>query len=145
MKKKGTSHSVKIFVGTLSALLLAFTATAQLVEFPITSQASASSKQSRTARTNTTPLNLPFWDDFSLADSVKADLWQYGRSVFLNNGLGINPPSRNVVTFDGVDSLGKPYNVNDVLAKGLADKLVSQPIRMDLVDPGLYNTVFFSF
>ena len=46
MKKKGTSHSVKIFVGTLSALLLAFTTTAQLVEFPIASQGSAIPKQS---------------------------------------------------------------------------------------------------
>ncbi len=51
----------------------------------------------------------------------------------------------NVVSFDGVDSLGKPYDVNDVLAKGFADKLTSQPIRMDLVSPGIRNTVYISF
>jgi len=59
--------------------------------------------------------------------------------------MGIDPPSLGVVTFDGLDSVGRPYNVNDVLAKGFADNLTSQPLRMDLVDPSLRTTVFLSF
>ncbi len=92
-------------------------------------------KKSTSARTqDIAPLTLPFWDDFSgvrhgYADSTK---WEFGNSVWVNDGMGINPPSLNVATFDGLDSLGKPYNVNDILAKGFADKIVSAPIRMDL-------------
>ena len=103
----------------------------------------------RSARTQASgPLNLPFWDDFSYSDTLsypREDQWLYGRSVLLNNGLGVHQPSKNVVTFDGVDSLGKPYNINDALAKGLADKLVSLPIRMDQVDAALRSTVYISF
>jgi hypothetical protein len=93
------------------------------------------------------PKKLPFWDDFSFVNSPmpQDSLWQFGQYVWVNNGLGINPPSLGVVTFDGLDSLGKPYNVNDVLAKGYADKLTSQPIQMNLVDPTLRSTVYISF
>ncbi|HEY5825668.1 MAG TPA: T9SS type A sorting domain-containing protein [Cyclobacteriaceae bacterium] len=95
----------------------------------------------------TTPKKLPFWDDFSFTKGFRpADsLWQFGQSVWLNNGIGINPPSLGVVTFDGLDSLGKPYNINDVLAKGFADRLVSQPVQLDLVDPAQRATVYISF
>lgn len=63
--------------------------------------------------------------------------------------MGINAPSLNVATFDGLDSLGKPYNVNDILAKGFADKLVSAPIQLDLVSAseraGVAITFFYQF
>lgn len=63
--------------------------------------------------------------------------------------MGINAPSLNVATFDGLDSLGKPYNVNDILAKGFADKLVSAPIQLDLVSTseraGVAITFFYQF
>ena len=140
---------MKIIICYLLTLFLSATTFAQLVESPIASQASAPGKASTLSRVqDITPLTLPFWDDFSYTDSLtypKESLWQFGKSVFLNNGLGIKQPSKNVVTFDGVDSLGKPYNVNDALAKGLADKLVSLPIRMNLVDPALRGTVYLSF
>lgn len=99
------------------------------------------------ARTKATELRLPFWDDFSFtATAVPTDsLWQFSRSIWVNNGMGVNPPSLQVATFDGLDSLGKPYNVNDVLAKGFADKLTSQPIRLDLVEPGARASVYLSF
>lgn len=109
-------------------------------------------KSTRTARTQDgPPLTLPFWDDFSSIRSgyVNPLLWQFGTSVWVNDGMGINAPSMNVATFDGLDSLGKPYNVNDVLAKGFADKLVSQPIQLDLVSAserlGVALTFFYEF
>lgn len=89
---------------------------------------------------------LPFFDDFAASDTTLRDtLWLYGGSVNLNSGTGIRPPSKNVVSFDGADSLGKPYNINDVLAKGFADRLTSQPIRMDLIAAGDRPSVYFSF
>ncbi len=150
MKMKATLSKVKTF-GCCSFILILFThATAQLVEIPI--GASTGRTQSSLAVTNRTQalntVKLPFWDDFSYSDvltSPNPDLWQYGQSVLLNNGIGINPPSKNVVTFDGTDSLGHPYNVNDATAKGIADKLVSAPIRLDLVPISLRNTVYLSF
>ncbi len=149
MKLNGTSASVKI-IGCLSVILGFSSASfAQLVEVPIAPHPPSSSKYYFSARTqNVTPLNLPFWDDFSYTDTFtfpQERLWQFGKSVFLNNSLGVKPPTKNFVTFDGVDSIGKPYNVNDILAKGLADKLVSQPIRMDLVDAALRSSVYLSF
>ena len=143
-----TSGRVKIILGSFITLFIYSTASAQLAEFPIAGKWLTQGKSAQSSRSQATPLTLPFWDDFSYADSLtypKESLWQYGKSVFLNNGLGIKPPTKNIVTFDGVDSLGKPYNVNDVLAKGLADKLVSQPIQMNLVDPALRGTVYLSF
>ena len=138
---------MKVFNCILLSFYFFNTTNAQLVEIPIAHELPPH-RQYISSRVQSTPLNLPFWDDFSYSDSLsypQESLWLYGKSVYLNNGLGILPPSKNVVSFDGVDSLGKPYNINDVLAKGFADKLVSQPIRMDLVDPALHNTVFLSF
>lgn len=149
MKMEGTFVNVKILAGVITASLSVSVAAAQLVEMPIGHHDPPRVKHLVTTRIqDTNPVNLPFWDDFSYTDVLaypQESLWQFGKSVFLNNGTAIKPPTKNVVTFDGVDSLGKPYNVNDVLAKGLADKLVSQPIRMDLVDPALRSSVFLSF
>ena len=141
----GTTRNLRI--ATSLCFLISTLAHAQLVEFPISTSSQATFKSNLQARTQSaTPVFLPFWDDFSSSDSLlKQNLWLFGNSVFLNNGIGIRPPSRNVVTFDGVDSLGKPYNINDLLAKGFADKLESQPIRMDVLAPALRNTVYLSF
>lgn len=118
----------------------------QLVVVPVQKEFSASKNyQARTQ--DITPLTLPFWDDFSTIRNGVADpaVWQYGQSVWINDGMSIHPPSLNVATFDGLDSLGRPYNVNDVLAKGYADKLISAPIRMDQVDPSLQNNIALTF
>jgi hypothetical protein len=118
----------------------------QFVVVPIQKEFPAS--KNYLARTqDITPVTLPFWDDFSTIRNGYADptLWQYGQSVWVNEGMGINPPSLNVATFDGLDSLGKPYNVNDILAKGYADKLISAPIRMDLVDPAQQASIAMTF
>src|ERR1700690_3310835 len=58
-------------------------------------------------------LPLPFWDDFSVSNSPYYPdnrRWQNGESVSLNDGIAINSPSLGVVSFDGLDSLGKPYD-----------------------------------
>ncbi|MFM8739747.1 MAG: T9SS type A sorting domain-containing protein [Cytophagales bacterium] len=100
-----------------------------------------------------TPMLLPFWDDFSLNkfDGLRNTaypndtLWEYSQQVWVNDHMGINPPSIYVATFDGYDSLGKPYAKNDILAKGFADRLTSRPLRMDLVAQASRNIVFINF
>jgi len=130
--------------------LFTYTGICQLIVVPIPKE--QTEKKSSSARTqDITPITLPFWDDFSSIRNGYADpaKWEFGNSVWINEGMGINPPSLNVATFDGIDSLGKPYSVNDVLAKGFADKLVSAPIRMDLPTTserlGISLTFFYQF
>ena len=127
-------------------VILTTSANGQLVLTPILKEPTKSkSAQARTQ--DITPLSLPFWDDFATIKNGVADatLWQHANSVWINSGLGINPPSLNVATFDGLDSLGKPYNVNDVLAKGFADKMVSAPLRLDEVAVANRNNVAITF
>ncbi len=135
--------SIIILLGSIT------TSFSQLVVVPIEKVPSKKEVRSRSARTqDLTPMSLPFWDDFSFSNSPvypHDTLWQYGKSVSLNFGKGIRPPSLGVVTFDGLDSLGKPYNVNNALAKGYADKLISRPISLDLVPAGERTTVYLSF
>ena len=90
---------------------------------------------------------LPFWEDFSDTKTTYAntDRWLYGRSIRVNDGMAINPPSIGVATFDGIDSVGRPYNATDILAKGYADKLVSQSLDLTVVDPGERNSVYLSY
>jgi hypothetical protein len=51
-------------------------------------------------------MKLPFWDDFSFNATSAANifypndtLWENSRRVWVNNSMGINPPSINVATF----------------------------------------------
>ena len=137
-------RSVILFAAIL--LLTTHSGFCQFIVVPIQKEATEKKKDSYRTK-SIDPVILPFWDDFSsVRDGYpKTDLWEFGKSVWVNEGMGINPPSLNVATFDGLDSLGKPYNVNDVLAKGFADKLVSAPIRMDLVSASDRTRIFISF
>lgn len=123
---------------------------AQLKQIPIRNQNTIQKKQTATriqGVQSLSAMNLPFWDDFSNSkkDYPSDSLWQFGHSIWVNDGMAINPPTLKVATFDGLDSLRLPYNVNTPLSKGIADKLVSRPIRMDLVNPSQKSSVFISF
>ena len=139
-------------------LLFSQTAFAQIELAPIwrTPPANISFKKDLpNARTSAalTPMLLPFWDDFSLnkfdgqrnTAYPNDTLWEYSQRVWVNDHMGINPPSIYVATFDGYDSIGKPYAKNDILAKGFADRLTSRPLRMDLVSPANRPNVFINF
>lgn len=127
-------------------ILLSTQAFGQLVQVPIHRAGDIQNNQKRSATLE--PMKLPFWDDFSFAESggyAKDTLWENGRSARISNGLSINPPSIYSATFDGIDSVGSPYNLTDILARGRADKMTSRKIRMDLVALQERSTVFFSF
>jgi hypothetical protein len=92
-------------------------------------------------------VKLPFWEDFSTTKNTYPDtnVWLYGNSVRVNNGMAIDPPSLKVATFDGVDSVGSPYNVTDILAKGYADKLISGVFDLTTVAVGDRGNVWMSY
>jgi hypothetical protein len=87
---------------------------------------------------------LPFWDDFSTSANTDT-LWDSYSTVWINADIGINPPTVRVASFDGLNDQGLPYSLNDPLAFGFTDSLVSRKIKMTAVPLALRNTVFFSF
>jgi hypothetical protein len=118
---------------------------------------SANAKTINNARTNADPIQLPFFDDFSvtpLIDGVNAtggvpleSHWEVSsRSAYVNPGNGINPPSINVATLDGLNRLGERYSEQQ-LNNGFADTLVSQPIDLGILSVPLpdRDSVYLSF
>jgi hypothetical protein len=144
---------VKRIVPLFILMALASGTIAQLQEYsiPIGGKDSSNNKSTKiNSRTKAlSSIALPLWDDFSYASESLFQpydtIWETGKSVWVNNGRGINSPSIGVATFDGIDSVGKPYSVNDVLAKGIGDRLVSRPLRTDLVDVANRASVYLSF
>jgi hypothetical protein len=144
------------FLAVVLVLSSAFTAEAQLrlQQLPRTS---GSSKKNTTVRTQADPIQLPFFDDFSLTPTIEGTNttggiplethWEASsNSVYVNPGNGVNPPSINVATLDGLNRLGVRYSEQQ-LNNGFADTLVSQPIDLSILQVSLpyRDSVFFSF
>lgn len=66
------------------------------------------------------------------------------RNVYWNDTYPLNPPSIGVVTFDGIDSTGYPYNFNIATSHGKADVLNSVPFDLSLFTPD-NDSIYFSF
>nr|WP_293840030.1 T9SS type A sorting domain-containing protein [uncultured Arsenicibacter sp.] len=96
------------------------------------------------AQTSGQVVQLPFFDDFSTVVNNRPDpkLWQ-SSSVYINNTMGINHPSVNVATFDGLAPNGLPYTLTDRFAAGSNDTLQSQPINLGGLAPA--DSVYLSF
>jgi hypothetical protein len=144
------------FLLSVLLLLIVHLASAQLQRFPVKRSSSvlSSAKPNKAGRTKqVTPLALPFWDDFSKPYKVyypDTSLWEAGFSIWVSDGMAINPPTLNVATFDGLDSAGVAYNPNDILANGFRDSLVSRKINLSEtgakpVAVSARASVFFSF
>jgi len=141
---------------TIFSLGFVSTAVAQLLRFPAprNNPSPTSKSKAEVARKQDVTISLPFWDDFSFTvvnDSTNTDSnapitsrWSKGRKVWINDGLGINAPTINVASFDGLDSLGLPYS-DLILKNGFRDTLQSQFINLDEVSAPLRNSVFLSF
>ncbi len=77
------------------------------------------------------PLSLPFFDDFSYDGPYPdAQLWLEDQ-VFINKTLAQNPPSVGIATFDGLDAGGRPYE----LISGPGDHLTSNHIDLSGLSP----------
>lgn len=82
----------------------------------------------------------PFFDDFSsgtlLPDSLR---WFYPSTYadvpVLTRNAAVNPPTRGVATFDGLNRAGRPYDVGNVSA-GINDRLYSHYIDLSPFSAG---------
>lgn len=140
-------RSIPLILGLLVTVQLAC---AQLVVTPVLKKNPPKQTTLRAGRTAgiSTSMPLPFWDDFSFSNSPyypHDTLWQDGTSVSLSTGSGINPPSVGTATFDGTDSIGRPYNASNLYAKGWADRLISRPIDLSNVASDQLDSIYLSF
>lgn len=62
--------------------------------------------------------------------------------AYHNYRFGLNPRSLGVVTFDGLDDNGFPYQINTAITN-YADRLTSKPIDLSSLDAS--DSVYFSF
>jgi hypothetical protein len=91
-------------------------------------------KKHNAQKSLSTPMYLPFFDDFSYFGPVPNDtLWEMSQSVFVNRGYAIAPPTIGVATFDGLGRDGYPYNIAATGGSFLSDSLISVPIRLDSI------------
>ena len=139
---------------TTLLLVVSQNSMAQLKRYPAHSSRPAfgsPNRENATARTKQTPpLSLPFFDDFSKPyNLIFADTnrWENSNSVWINDGMAIQPPTINVATFDGLNATGMPYNANEVLLTGYADTLMSRPVDLgeSTVPLAKRGTVYLSF
>ena len=74
--------------------------------------------------------------------------WQ-DNFVYLNDDYAINPPTIGVVTFDGLNENGYPYDFSTAFTYGKADYLTSKPIFLDVKPNGfpytLTDSIYLSF
>lgn len=107
---------------------------------------------SQIKKTNTiTPINLPFFDDFSYAYKSpypSANNW-VDSNVYVNTGFAINPLTLGVATFDGLNKKGYPYLINaPVSYSGTADTLTSRYINLKATSTHTYSpadSIFLTF
>jgi hypothetical protein len=91
----------------------------------------------------TTALNLPFFEDFTdYSPFPNPDRW-VERQVYVNNTMGLDPISRGVATFDGLNDHGLPYAPNNTAVLVYADTLTSKEIDISGNQPG--DSIYLSF
>jgi len=87
-------------------------------------------------------LTLPFLDDFSqYTHYPNQSLWT-DHNAYINSSFPINPPTYGVATFDGLDSIGQPYNFIPS-SYGIADYLTSNPIDLTTIVDSVYLSFYF--
>lgn len=93
-----------------------------------------------------TKSNIIIVDDFSTnKGTIGANYWQ-DNYVYVNNNFGHDPQSIGVVTFDGLDETGYPYNFTQSSSYGACDTLTSLPILLGNVNYHNPDTmVYLSF
>lgn len=122
-------------------MLLSFAAQAQLIGFPVSPSHTVTNAKNARGQA----VSLPFFDDFSQTanGSPTPLLWLPGGGTYVNNTNTLNHPSVNVVTFDGSNTAGQPYNLVNQNAQGNSDTLTSQPINLAGITA--VDSVYLSF
>ncbi|MCI0750397.1 MAG: T9SS type A sorting domain-containing protein [Flammeovirgaceae bacterium] len=127
---------------TFFLLVISLTSHGQIVERPLL----RTPPSINSARLQSVPLTIPFWDDFSTNATGFPDdsSWVINSSTaWINTGAGVNPPSINVATLDGLNANGNPYASED--ANGYTDELTSRPIDLSNVPPIDKDSIYLSF
>lgn len=121
--------------------LLSLAAQAQLTGVPIFPSHSAAGAENARGQA----VSLPFFDDFSLTVNgvPTTSLWLAGGGTYATNTNTLNQPTVNVVTFDGANAAGQPYNLVNQNAQGNSDTLTSQPINLAGITAA--DSVYLSF
>lgn len=94
-------------------------------------------------------LKLPFYDDFS-GPGIYPDpeKWE-DNDVFINGTYAKSPPTVGMATFDGINSIGDPYDNSSLSTYGETDRLTSKPLDLYEDNNGnLYtsaDSITFSF
>ncbi len=120
-------------------LLMGFYAHAQERIVPLTGNTALTAKDFKSQKFRSHQMKsgdmveLPFIDDFSVDrfpgnGGDRQVLWT-NRSASINTGWGKNPPTVGVVSLDGADKVGYPYDWGS--NHGPADTLESCPINLD--------------
>lgn len=149
-----------LVISTVFVLASYSCAFAQFKQFELPQSHKAPARQSGkapNARKQADAKALPFFDDFSgtptndtseFSNMPVDSLWknENNKTVWINDGLAINPPSINVATFDGLDPTFLPYS-QQALVNGMRDSLVSVPILLgeSSVPVAQRPTVYLSF
>lgn len=130
-----------IFLFLLSLILAPAGLRAQEVLLPLQNNPlkskEALQRHATATKSNTSPLTLPFWDDFSYKGPYPdSNLWA-DNTVFINTSFAVHPKTNGVATFDILNAHGKIYDhasTNNLAFE--ADQLTSNVIRLDsLFDP----------
>lgn len=95
------------------------------------------------AYSKTTALSLPFFEDFTNYETYPNPLKWKDALVYINNTFPINPISRGVATFDGLNAYGVPYDSVNKYASIYADSLTAQPIDLSNYLPN--DSIYLSF
>lgn len=134
----------------ISSVFIAFTAKSQEnvghIDYnPFAHHARATARKAARTTISSTPLSLPFFEDFTgyniFPDSTKWTDYE----VYINNTMCVSPVSRGVATFDALDNMGIPYDSFTNTNFRYADSLTSQPINLSLNTVIPSDSVYFSF
>jgi hypothetical protein len=97
----------------------------------------------KAANYKTTALSLPFFEDFTNYETYPNQAKWKDALVYVNNTFPINPISRGVATFDGLNTYGVPYDSINKFASIYADSLTSQTIDLSNYTPN--DSIYLSF
>jgi hypothetical protein len=91
----------------------------------------------------TTPLSLPFFDDFAKQNQLDGSKWVLKGGVFINNTFSTSPLTKNIATFNGVSSDGLLPTATGAVTAGPMDTLTSKPIN--LAGFAVSDSIYLSF
>ncbi len=99
----------------------------------------------KSSANKTTSLTLPFFEDFTGYSSYPDNTFWTDREVYINNTMCVQPVSRGVATFDGLNGDGLPYNQSISSALVFADSLTSNYFNLDanIPDDSIYLSFFY--